>query len=178
MKFENKLIRLAFFTAFAVSVYVLDTLIPKPLPFMRLGLANIVVLLLLLANDLSSAIVVTFAKTIIGGFFSGALISPTTILSLSGGAFAILVMYLAMKSIIPFSIIGISVCGAVIHNITQIVLVRFILIKSTTIFYLTPLLIILGIATGIITGYLTYLIQERFMQDGNELIIKEFKGNV
>ena len=178
MNFENKLIRLAFFTAFAVSVYELDTLIPKPLPFMRLGLANIVILLLLLANDLKSAIIVTFAKTIIGGFFSGALISPTTILSLSGGAFAILIMYLAMKSRIPFSVIGISICGAVAHNLTQIVLVRFILIKSSTIFYLTPILIIFGITTGIFTGYLTHLIQERFLQDGNEKRIKEFEGNI
>jgi len=173
MQFENKTLRLAFFTAFAVSVYVLETFIPKPMPFMRLGLANIVILLLLASGDLKSAIIVAFTKTIIGGFFSGALISPTTILSLSGSAIAIIIMYFALKLPFNFSLIGVSIFGAVAHNLTQIVLVRILLIRSSAIFYLTPLLLILGIVTGIITGYLAHLINARFAQDSSEQFINE-----
>ena len=162
---NNKIIKLAFFTAFAVTVYVLESFIPKPLPFMRLGLANIVILLLLFSDDYSSAFIVAISKTIIGGFFSGAIFSPSTILSISGSIVALSLMILFIRSKFGFSIIGISIIGAVSHNLTQILVVRFLLIKENSIFYLTPVLVIMGIVTGIIIGYLTYLIKDKITLD-------------
>ncbi|MCK4957111.1 MAG: Gx transporter family protein [Candidatus Cloacimonetes bacterium] len=169
-KTDNKIIKLAFFTAFAVTVYVLESFIPKPLPFMRLGLANIVVLLLLISSDFKSASIVAISKTIIGGFFSGALLSPTTLLSLSGSILSLCLMFLTIRSHFGFSIIGISIIGAVAHNLTQIVVVRILLIRENSIFYLTPILVIMGIVTGIVTGYLTYLIKDSlFAKEDEEL---------
>jgi len=165
---QNKILRLAFFTAFAVSVYVLESFIPKPLPFLRLGLSNIVILILLYYREYKSAFIVAFSKTIIGGFFSGALISPATLLSLSGTTVSLVAMLLVLKMELKFSLIGLSILGAALHNLTQIVVVRLLLIRHDTIFYLTPLLIISGIATGIITGYLAYLLKDSFLLDERE----------
>ncbi|MFO7896412.1 MAG: Gx transporter family protein [Candidatus Cloacimonadales bacterium] len=170
---QNQMVRLAFFTAFAVSVYVLESFIPKPLPFLRLGLSNIVILLLLSSQEYKSAFIVALSKTVIGGFFSGALISPTTLLSLSGTTISLLAMILALKIQLRFSLIGLSILGAVLHNITQIVVVRLLLIRHDTIFYLTPLLILTGIATGIITGYLAYLLSDSLRLTENENLINE-----
>ena len=61
--------------------------------------------------------------------------------------------------------IGISILGAVTHNFAQIAVVRLILIKENTIFYLTPLLIIMGIVTGIIIGYIAKLFMDRINGD-------------
>ncbi|HHE37284.1 MAG TPA: Gx transporter family protein [Candidatus Cloacimonetes bacterium] len=153
--------RLAFFTAFAITIYVVENFIPKPLPFMKFGLANIVILILLFVYNFKNAFIVAVSKTLIGGFFSGTLLSPTTILSLSGSICSLLVMFLFLKTKINFSIIGISILGAVFHNLAQISIVRFLLIKEDSIFYLAPILILMGIITGIITGFLAHLFINR-----------------
>ena len=160
-----RLIHLAFFTAFAIAIYVVESFIPKPFPFMKLGLANIVVLLLLVSGNVRYALIVIIGKTVAGGFFTGLFLSPTTLLSLSGSLCSLCVMMLFLKSRVRFSIIGISISGAVTHNLAQIAVVRLILIKENTIFYLTPLLIIMGIVTGIIIGYIAKLFMDRINGD-------------
>ena len=164
--FSNlRLIHLAFFTAFAITIYVVESFIPKPFPFMKLGLANMIVLLLLVSGNIRYVFVVIIGKTVVGGFFSGLFLSPTTLLSISGSLCSLMVMTLFIKSKVRFSMIGISILGAVTHNLAQIAVVRLILIKENTIFYLTPLLIIMGIVTGIIIGYIAKLFMDRITRD-------------
>jgi len=153
--------RLAFYTAFAVTIYIVENFVPKPFPFMKLGLANVVILMLLYMRNFKFAIIVGLSKTFIGGFISGTLLSPTTLLSFSGSLLSLIVMIIFIKSRINFSLIGISILGAISHNFAQIIVVRLILIKENSIFYLTPLLIILGIVTGIITGYLAIVFSRK-----------------
>ncbi len=97
------------------------------------------------------------AKIILGGFFSGLLLSPNTILAFAGSTLAFVLMICAVESNINFSIIGISICGATAHNIGQLLMVRLLLIPENSIFYLTSILIIMGIATGLITGFIADL---------------------
>lgn len=158
-------IHLAFFTAFAIAIYIVESYIPKPLPFIRLGLANIVVLLLLFSGNWRYALLVIIGKTFVGGFFSGLFLSPTTLLSISGSLCSFGIMIIFLKSNIGFSMIGISILGAVTHNLVQMVVVRLLLIKGNAIFYLTPLLILMGIVTGIIIGYIAKLFQDRIKRD-------------
>ncbi|MCD4796102.1 MAG: Gx transporter family protein [Candidatus Cloacimonetes bacterium] len=161
MQTSHPATRLAFFTAFAVTIYIVESFIPKPFPFMRIGLANILILIILLSDGFKSALIVSFSKTIIGGFFTGTFLGPTTLLSLSGGIFSLIIMFIFIRSKVQFSIIGISILGATAHNFAQISIVRLILIKQNTIFYLTPLLVLMGIVTGIITGFIAKKIMER-----------------
>ncbi|MBC8385351.1 MAG: Gx transporter family protein [Candidatus Cloacimonetes bacterium] len=162
---KNKsLSRLAFFTAFAITIFVAESFIPKPFPFMKLGLANIIVLLLLITDGFRAALIVTLSKSIFGGFFSGILISPATLMSLSGSLISVLVMFLFFHSGINFSLIGLSIIGAVGHNIAQLFVVRMILIKNSSILYLTPVLIVLGIATGIITGFTASMLFKKMQE--------------
>ena len=160
---ENfRLIHLAFFTALAISIYVLENLLPRPFPFMKIGLSNVVVLILLIKWNFRSALVVAVTKTFIGGFFSGTVLSPTTLFSFGGSLAALIVMLVFIRTKIALSVIGISIAGAVAHNITQLLIVRSILIKENSIFYLTPLMILMGIVTGVITGYLAKMFMDRF----------------
>lgn len=157
---QQYLLHLAFYTALAVTIYVLEGFLPKPLPFMKLGLSNAVVLALLITGNAGAALTVAIAKTVLGGLFSATLFSPTTLLSFSGTLLAFCLMLLAFKSRLNFSIIGVSIIGATAHNFAQIILVRFLLIKVASIFYLSPILILMGIVSGFITGYVAAIFVE------------------
>jgi heptaprenyl diphosphate synthase len=158
MKKNSDPVILAFFTALAVTIYVLENLIPKPSPFMKLGLANIVVLLLLYRGSTLAAFVVLMSKTLLGGLVSGLLFSPVTVISGVASVTAFIVMQIFIASKIDFSIIGLSVAGAVSHNLMQIVVVNMVLIMSNAVYRLLPLMIVMGIVTGMITGYLASLL--------------------
>ncbi len=154
---ERKIITIAFITAFALTIYIFEMMIPKPLPFIKLGLTNVVIITLIYSNMPIEAIIVTFAKTIAGGFITGTIFSPTTLLSLTGGTSALLVMLFCYYSKSPFSIIGVSILSSVTHNIVQLITINLTIIQETKLLYLIPLLIVLGIITGFITGYFSHL---------------------
>ncbi len=164
MNRRHYLVYLAFFTALAVSVFFLEIFIPKPLPFMKLGLSNVVILILLFTKNIRPALIVAITKIFLGGLLAGTLFSPTTLLSSVGTVFSLLAMIFLMKLPINFSILGVSIGGAIGHNFGQIIVVRIVLIKENPIFYLTPLLIIMGIATGIITGYLAKIFIDKLKE--------------
>jgi heptaprenyl diphosphate synthase len=169
---ERRVIYLGFFTAFAVMVYILETFIPKPLPFLKLGLANIVVLLLLTSGYPRSAFLVAICKTLFGGLLSGTFLSPGTLLSLGGSILAFIAMLIANRSFFGFSLIGISICGAVAHNFGQLIVARMVVIRQDSIFYLTPIMILMGIATGFIIGYITDI----FLQALSKKVLHESIG--
>lgn len=148
-------------TAVAVSIYIIESLIPKPMPFLKLGLANIVVVLLMAEKQYSSAFTVALLKTLGGGLFTGTLFSPTTVMSLSGTVVAFGVMLICFQPFWRFSIIGVSMAGAVAHNMAQLTVVRFLLIRENSIFYLTPFLILTGIGTGLLIGYIVVILRSK-----------------
>jgi len=155
---DKKLLNLAFFTALAITIFMLENLLPRPLPFMKFGFANIIILYVLVTMNFRSALIVTVSKVLVGGLFTGLLISPTSLLSFCGSITSLIIMFILLHSGISFSLIGISISGAVSSNLIQLIIVRSILIKEDSIFYLTPVMIFLGVITGMITGYLTFLL--------------------
>jgi len=155
---EKKIVILSFITAFTLSIYILEMFIPKPLPFMKIGLSNVMIVYMLFSDLVSEALIVTLAKTVVGGFITGTLFNPTTLMSFSGGILAYIFMLFFMRSKIPFSVIGISIIGAVMHNIGQLLTVNLLLIKDQKILYLFPILLLLALVTGLFTGYAACLL--------------------
>ncbi len=158
---QNQILIAALFTAAAVTVYLLEFMLPRPLPFLKLGLANIFVLILLVQHSYFLALIVTVSKTVIGGFFSGLLISPHTLFSLGGSICAFCVMSFCLFSKIPFSLIGISILGAVFHNLAQLYLVYLLLIQEQTIMLFLPLLLLLGVFSGTVSGFFAIQLQKK-----------------
>jgi len=158
---KNDPVILAYFTAFAVTIYVLENIIPKPLPFFKLGLANVVVLLLLWNRKSLAALIIILSKTILGGLITGMLLSPMTIISLGASIAAYLMMFGAIKTRLGFSVLGISIIGATIHNLTQLAIVNWLLVHSDEVWKLLPLMLLLGLVTGLITGYLAHLLSKQ-----------------
>lgn len=121
------------------------------IPGMKLGLANIAILVVLYTLDKKSAITVGYLRiTLVGLIYSG-LFTPTFWFSLSGGTLAMIVMVLLKDS--KLSIYTVSVLSALMHMIGQI-LAAIVVVNTATLLYYLPYMIIISVPAGLITGYL------------------------
>lgn len=116
-------------------------------PGIKLGLANSVVLLLIAKKDVKGAFAVNIVRILLSALLFS---SPFTLFySLPAGLVSTAVMFF-LEKIKSFSIIGFSVAGATVHNLTQLVCAS-ILLGSGVLYYL-PILLISAVISGILTG--------------------------
>ena len=158
------LIRLAFLTATACSLHVFESLLMRmlPVPFIRLGLSNIVVMYLILESHPMQAIFVNLTKSVIGGVLTFNLLTPGTLLSVCGGLAAIISMWFAYNSKVGFSTYGVSICGALAHNFVQLVVVQRFVLPDANVFVLTPILLLLALFSGILTAWILLSVQASY----------------
>jgi heptaprenyl diphosphate synthase len=148
--------------AMGTTLHVVEGMIPNPFPFpgVKLGLANIVTLVALCFYGFREGLAVAVVRVVLGSLVGGVFLSPGFLLSLAGAVFSTMVMSLLLQSAWNFSLKGVSVTGAICHNLGQL-MTAAVLIHSWSIFYYLPFLLLAGIATGLITGYLLELLIER-----------------
>ena len=144
------------FTAVAIVMGYIESfiVIPGLLPGMKLGLANCVILFVLMGYGLGSAALVSLVRIIAVNSLFGNM--TAAVFSLVGAALSILVMSLLKKSG-RFSMVGISLAGGVAHNLGQ-VLVTMIIFENVGMFCYFPALIVTGIAAGVFVGILAGLV--------------------
>ncbi|MBN1782074.1 Gx transporter family protein [bacterium] len=140
-----------------------ESLIPSPFPFLRLGLANGIALLVLKWFGFRDALIVTLIRIVLAALIVGRLFQPTFFLSLSGGLAATLVMALAMKKEGAFSLIGISILGAFIHNLTQMIIAS-VLINQFVGIHVLPMILVTSLIAGTLIGYFTMLVDMRLSE--------------
>jgi heptaprenyl diphosphate synthase len=128
-------------------------MIPKPIPFLRIGLANVPLMIALNFFPLKSFVFLTLIKVLGQALFTGTLFSYVFLLSLAGTCSSAAVMYLLAHG--PgrqrISFVGIGVCGALVSNISQLGLAHFF-IPGEGIALLLPPFLISGLVTGIALG--------------------------
>lgn len=143
---------LSIFLAYALIMGVAERMIPFDfaVPGVRLGLANVVVLTALYIFSLPEIIMLVFVKCFVPAMLFGSIFS--FFYSLAGSALSLAVMFILKKLFDgKISQIGISVCGAVAHNIGQL-LVASAVVSSVYIFAYLPVLLVSGVITGVLTG--------------------------
>ena len=137
---------LLFALAMALSFIEGTLTIPGLLPGMKLGLANIVVMYALFFMGPRQALVLDVLKALfvflVSGFTAG-------FLSLCGGLLSLLVMYYLLPVRPTWFIL--SVCGALAHNIGQL-LGAGVIISSSLSFYYAPVMLVLGLVMGALTS--------------------------
>lgn len=151
----RKVIFLGIMVSIGIVLSIIESMISISLfviPGVKLGLANIITLIILYVYGPKEAASVVMIRIILV-----ALISPVSTLisfslSLSGGILAIVTMIL-LKKFRSLSMMSVSVMGALMHMVGQIFMAIFLLETPTLIFYL-PYMILLSIPTGIFTGYI------------------------
>lgn len=147
------LVALAFILSYIESLFP----IPLPIPGIKVGLANLVVLAALYTMGVKEALVLSFIRIILVGFTFGNL--STMMFSLGGGLLSWLLMVLAKRSK-QLGLVGVSVIGGLSHNIGQIV-VAMIVIENIYVLGYLPILLVFGAVTGTIIGILGSLIVKR-----------------
>ena len=148
---------LPFLAALAFFLSTIEFLLPRPLPFLRLGLANIPLLLAVDLLDLGPYLLLLFVKVLGMNLLSGTLFSYLALFSLLGT----LASGLAMRGLRRLagqrlSYLGLCVAGALASNGAQLLAARLMVFGAAA-FYMLPLVAGFGLASGLALGGFTNL---------------------
>ena len=145
-------------TAAAIVIAILESFIPSVgIPGVKLGLANIVILIILYELGIWEAVVVNLLRVLVVSLVRGTFLSMGFFMSLSGCVLSLGIMILFYLLIKKFSIIGVSVIGSIFHVAGQI-LIAMIYLGSAYIFLYLPVIAISAIITGVFVGIVAKLI--------------------
>lgn len=155
----NKLTLYALIIAVAMMLSYVESLLPTfvPVPGVKLGLANIAIVFALYKLDFKAAVSISLIRIVLSALLFGNLFS--IIYSIAGATLSIITMYLLKKSN-KFSPIGVSVCGAVCHNLGQVITAAIIM-ETTKLMYYFTILLFSGIIAGIVIGIAAGMIVQR-----------------
>ncbi len=156
----GKIAKTGMLLAISLVLSYLEMLLPVTIavPGVKIGLANIITMFLLYRTDFKSTFMFVCVRVVLAGIlFSGI---SGIIYSLAGGMACVLVMSV-LKRFSFFSVLGVSVAGAIAHNVGQIV-VAVIVMENIHIAYYLPVLCISGVISGLLVGYLAFVIMKRY----------------
>lgn len=140
--------------ALALIVSYVESLIPFPvgIPGAKLGLTNIVILIVLYQRGFHDAVLVSVVRIVAAGFLFGNL--SAILYSLAGAAASLCVMQLLKRAEDQgkgFSMVGVSIAGGAAHNLGQLV-IAVCVVENGSLFYYLPFLIVAGVVTGMCIG--------------------------
>ena len=143
-------------TAIALIFSYVEVLIPFSfgIPGIKLGLANIVVLISIYSLGAKYGLFINLARIFLAALLFGNAFS--VLYAVSGGLISLAVMLLAKKAGV-FSVIGVSMAGGVFHNLGQLLVAAFVM-QTARIMYYFPVLLIAGMVTGILNGFIATLV--------------------
>ncbi len=147
---KSKVAYFGVLTALALIFSYVETLIPIQfgIPGVKLGLANLIIVIALYRMKLSEAYLLSIVRVLLAGFIFGNYFS--IIYSLAGGLLSLTVMALLRKKG-GFSVIGVSIAGGVFHNIGQLIIAS-VIVETFSVMYYVPVLLIAGLVTGLLIG--------------------------
>lgn len=163
----RRIVILGLFLSIAGVLHAVEALLPLPIPVpgVKLGLANIISLLVITIYGWRDALLVAGLRVLLGSLFGGAFLGPAFAMSLSGALVSSLVMaYVNYHWRPTFSLVGVSVLGAVAHNLMQIT-VAALLVASAGLFWYLPYLILFALPTGLATGFTAMFFLRKFSKN-------------
>lgn len=163
---EKKEVYLTLFVLLSLYLSLLETFIPKPFPWMKLGLANIITIFVMEKFGFRMAMETALLRIFIQSLTLGTLFSPGFIISSLSGLSAISVMGFLFRFRSNLSLIAISSFSAMIHNLMQLIVVYFLLYRNISIYsrgvlILVMVFLLIGIISGGITGFICEKIKIR-----------------
>lgn len=151
---------IAFLGGLALFLSLAEYLIPKPVPFLRLGLANIPLLLGLILLTPRELLILAFLKILGQGLLNGTLLSYVFLFSASGTMASVLTMLAAHYGLRKLSLAGTGLLGALASNGVQLALAYF-LIFGPSARLLAPLFLTTTLVTGFGLGLFTEYFRRR-----------------
>ena len=147
----KKLTSLSLLAAIALALYAVESALPPivPIPGIKLGLANIITLIVLWKYSAKDAFSVLLVRILLASMFFGQAIS--LLYSLSGGILCLLTMMLVKRLLHGHYLFLASMTGAVFHNLGQIS-IAFLLTSVPAVLVYLPFLLLSGLVTGLFIG--------------------------
>lgn len=161
MKATRKITYLSLLVSLGVVLHVVENWfgVFSVIPGGRLGLANVVALIALEMFGAQEGLWVAVLRSLIGGLLSGTFPGLGFFMGFLGAIAGVLAMGGLLKwKIQAFSVIGISIIGAIVNNMTQL-LVFYIAVGHLSVFIYLPYLALFGVLAGFIVGFLALLLR-------------------
>ena len=156
---KNKVAVFGVFTSLALILSYVELLIPLNfgIPGMKLGLANLLVVILLYKGCPRDALLLSVIRILLSGLIFGNMFS--IFYSLGGGLLSLAVMVF-LKKTGQFTVAGISIGGGASHNVGQLLVAMFV-VQTYQVGYYLPVLLIAGVITGAVIGILSAEVLKR-----------------
>lgn len=156
---KNKVAVFGVFTSLALILSYVELLIPINfgIPGMKLGLANLLVVILLYKGCPRDALLLSVIRILLSGLIFGNMFS--IFYSLGGGLLSLAVMVF-LKKTGQFTVAGISIGGGASHNVGQLLVSMFV-VQTYQVGYYLPVLLIAGVITGAVIGILSAEVLKR-----------------
>lgn len=152
MTYVRRIAILGLMVSMALILHIVEGMLSVPYiaPGVKLGLANIVSLVAIVIFGFNEAVTIVVLRSFLGSLLGG---TPSSFFfSAAGGILSTIVMYAVYrKSGDKFSLIGISVIGAIVHNIGQL-LVASIIVENFGLYVYFPVLMVSAVITGFFIG--------------------------
>ena len=156
---KNKVAVFGVFTSLALILSYVELLIPINfgIPGMKLGLANLLVVILLYKGCPRDALLLSVIRILLSGLIFGNMFS--IFYSLGGGLLSLAVMVF-LKKTGQFTVAGISIGGGASHNVAHLLVAMFV-VQTYQVGYYLPVLLIAGVITGAVIGILSAEVLKR-----------------
>lgn len=151
---KRKMAKRVAYTAILIALAMIFSYVEVLIPFhfgipgIKLGLANLVVVIAIYILKPAQVMVISIARIVLVSFLFGNMSSM--LYSLAGGILSFFVMLL-LKKIKGFSMLGVSIAGGVSHNVGQLLLAA-VVVENMSVFYYMPVLLVAGVITGMLIG--------------------------
>lgn len=148
--------RIAKLTAFAIGLHMLESAFPSPLPGVKPGITNIIVLYVLQRYGIQAAVWVSLLRVFASSLLLGQFLTPSFLLSLSGAILSLIALAIAKR--LPkryFSVITLSILAAFAHIAGQLIVVRLLLIPHASVMVLVPVFALAALFFGVVNGLIT-----------------------
>ena len=155
--------RVALLAALAITIHVIESAFPSPLPGVKPGLANVITLFAFLQYGWKVAVQVSLLRVVISSLILGTFLSPTFLLSLSGAVFSLAVLILVQwpfrkRPAVQPSAIGYAILASLSHMSGQFLVAWYFFIPHPGLFKLLPIFMTFAVILGLVSGIITQIL--------------------
>jgi len=166
--------KIALLAALAITIHIIESAFPSPLPGIKPGLANVITLFTFIKYGWKTALQVSLLRVIISSLLLGTFLSPTFLLSLSGALLSLISLILIQLPFRQFSLaeyqpgaIGYAIVASISHMSGQFLVAWYFFIPHPGLFKLLPIFITFAVILGLVSGIITQLLINQIQCEHN-----------
>lgn len=153
---KRRVYDIIFFAFLSSFIAAIENMFPRPIPYFRIGFSFIIILMVLDSFNLKELLHMIAIKNISVAIVFAYILTPPFYLGITGGIMSVIVMKLMRNFRNIFSLLGVSIAGALVSNLSQAILSQYLFNLPDIKFLILPVLII-SLITGSIIGIFTII---------------------